>query len=580
MHRSWLGGLLALLGALPAAAQALPGAYFRLIETGLARVDQRLNAEPGADLKTLESRGNWRHFPYALMAPAVLYAKQHPQNPRYRDPKMLASAIRIGDLLAAESEKGTFEPRLDSDWDTYIWLEAWRLLERDLGPERSARWKREIIKNIATLEEGARERLDFPWYNSPYIGTSPNHYALWAANLYLGGRWLGNPEWEKLGARILHRYAAEEQTEDGYWGEHSRNGPTTGYNHLTLSAVALYGEYSGDPAAAAALRRATDFHKNFTFLDGTPADVINDRNRHWGVSPWSHFAFSWFADGRRYAEFLTGFFKGEDLSMEALGRLSQDALYYREGPSEAIPQDQERAAYRMRIPAGMRKSGPWQVFLSGIVDTPAVNNQFYLDRQGHISIFHRRLGLIVTGANSKRQPELATFSEKLLGQVFHMPLSSRLQMTDGGDRLSLAYNTFFSDLYLPPPAEGELKLRFVISGKGTPPEDPRLTLQLCLKPGEPLETGAGGKLGVGSERIELDAAALGGLIRHHGWTLKTDATARLAWPIYPHSPYANAPETSLQYAVAALSVPLTLKPVRGKYVRPQEQEISFTLSAP
>jgi hypothetical protein len=337
----------------------------------------------------------------------------------------------------------------------------------------------------------------------------------------------------------------------------------------------LYGEYSGDPAATAALRRATDLHKNFTFLDGTPADVINDRNRHWGVSPWSHFAFSWFADGRRYAEFLTGFFKGDNLAMDALGRLSQNALYYREGPTEPIPQDQERASYRMKIPAGMRKSGPWQVFLSGIVDTPAVNNQFYLDRQGHVSVFHRTLGLIVTGANSKGQPELATFSEKLLGRVFHMPVSSRLQMADGGDRLSLAYNTFFSDLYLPPPSANELKLRFVISGKGTPAEDPRLTLQLCLKPGETIETGEGRKLVVGSDRLELD----GGLIRHHGWVLKTDAAARLVWPIYPHSPYANAPERSLDFAVAALSVPLKLKSVRGKYVRPHEQEISFTLSA-
>ena len=26
-----------------------------------------------------------------------------------------------------------FEPRLDSDWDTYMWLEAYRLLEHNLG---------------------------------------------------------------------------------------------------------------------------------------------------------------------------------------------------------------------------------------------------------------------------------------------------------------------------------------------------------------------------------------------------------------------------------------------------------------
>lgn len=561
-----------------ARAAALPEAYFALMEAGAAQVEARLNAEPGADLKSLESRPGWRHFPYAILAPAVLWAKKHSANPRYQDPKMLALAIRIGDLLASESEKGVFEPRLDSDWDTYCWLEAYRLLQSRLGAQRSARWRREIEKNIAVLEPDARERVDFPWYNSPYIGTSPNHYALWAANLYLGGRVFGNRGWQELGATILHRFAAEEQTEDGYWGEHSRNGPTPGYNHLTLSAVAVYAEYEKDPAALASLRRATDFHQRFTFLDGTPADVINDRNRSWGVSPWSHFAFSRFADGRRYAEFLAGFFKPDGMSMDALGRLSQNALYYHEGPAAPIPQDQERGHWRLRIEAGMRKSGPWQVCLSGIVDTPAVNNQFYLDRQGHVSVFHRDLGLIITGANSKRQPELATFSENLSGQTYHMPVSGRLQMSETSDRLSLAYNTFFSDLYVPEPSPKSVTLRFVISGKGTPAVDPRLTLQLRLQSGEELETGGGRKFAVGADRLELDATALGGVIRHHGWTLKTPSTARLVWPVYPHNPYSNKPETSLQAAVAALSVPLELKAVKGRYVRPHEQEIVFALS--
>ena len=86
------------------------------------------------------------------------------------------------------------------------------------------------------------------------------------------------------------------------------------------------------------------------------------------------------------------------------------------------------------------------------------------------------------GANSKRQPELATFHEKIAGVTYHLPLSSRLEMTDVRDRLSLAYNSFFNDLYVEPPSEREMKFRFVISGKGRPPEDSAATLQLVLKP--------------------------------------------------------------------------------------------------
>jgi len=65
---------------------------------------------------------------------------------------------------------------------------------------------------------------------------------------------------------VMHRLAAEEQTSDGYWGELTDNGPDTGYNFLTLTGVALYWEYSHDPVALEALRRATDFHKYFTTL--------------------------------------------------------------------------------------------------------------------------------------------------------------------------------------------------------------------------------------------------------------------------------------------------------------------------
>ncbi len=555
----------------------LPAAYFRLLEAGAAKVEQRLNAEPNADLKVLEAQPGWRHFPYAILAPAVLYAKQHPQNARFHDPKMLALAIRIGDLLVRENERGVYEPRLGSNWDTQMWLEAYRLLEPELGAGRRASWATWIKEDIARLEPRTREMLDFPWYHAPFIGTSPNHYSQWASALLLGGITFGNKEWEQLGAQALRRFAMTEQSPDGFWGEHNRAGPTTGYDYLTLTGVALCYEYTKDPAVLPALRRSTDFHKYYTFLDGTPVDVINDRNRHWGVSAWGQFAFSHFPDGRRYAAFLTGFFSPETLTVDQLGRLAQDALYYHEGPSEPVPQDLPRYSHQMTIPAGVRKTGPWQVCLSGIMNTQAISNQFFLDRQSHISIFHQKLGLIVAGANSKRQPELATFSEKLLGQTVHMPISTRLQMSDEQDRLSLAYNTFFSDLYIPRPAENELSMRFVITGRGTPAEDPQLTLQLCLKPGEVLETGAGQKIALSGERIELQPSDLGGWISHHGWKMKVDPAARMVWPVYPHNPYSNSPETDLRHAVGALSVPLHLKAQAGRYVRTNEQEIVLTL---
>jgi hypothetical protein len=145
------------------------------------------------------------------------------------------------------------------------------------------------------------------------------------------------------------------------------------------------------------------------------------------------------------------------------------------------------------------------------------------------------------------------------------------------DRLSLAYNTFFSDLYVPKPSASALQFRFSITGRGRPAEEARLTLQLCLKPGETLETGAGRKIVVGRERIELASADLGGLIRHHGWILKFDRAASVVWPVHPHNPYTDAPEKSLAHAVGALSVRLRMEAVPGRSVRPHEQDIPFAV---
>ena len=585
-----------------AAAAGLPGLYYRLLEAGMAKVEQRLNAGLPADLRALEARGNgWRLFPHNVLAAAVLYARQDPANRRYRDPKMLALAMRIGDLLATESDRGTFESRLNSDRDAYMWLDAFRLLRPELGAERRQRWQRALFRSIETMAEDSARIADFPGYQSPFIGTSPNHLSLWASTVYLAGRVFAKPEWEKLGGRIMHRFAVVEQSRSGFWGEHQHGLPTAGYDHTTYTGVALYYEFSRDPAAFAALRRGLDFHQYFTYPDGTPPGVLDDRNRYTSLSGWNRpgfetwsdenpapggndespskgqFGFSHFPDGRRYAEFLTGFFREGEVGYEDLGRLAQNALYYHRGPKAPIPQDLPSYARRLEQPAGIRKTGPWVVCLSGLIETQAVNNQYYLDRQGNLSIFHRQTGLIVTGAGSKHQPELATFTERVAGQLVHMPITSRLEMDGKRDLLSLAYNTFFGELEVPVPSESSLPFKFRITGKGRPGEDLHLTLQLCLKSGETLETGAGRKMLLGKEKLELSPEGLGGWIRHHGWTLRLGPSARLVWPVYPYHPYTARPETGLDHAVGALSVPLRLTPRTGSYVRPREQEIPFVL---
>jgi cephalosporin-C deacetylase-like acetyl esterase len=549
------------VAAVPAAE--LPARYFRLME---------------AELKPLQPATNRTTNNGAMLAAAVLYKKQHPANPSFADKQKLELALALGDLAASLSEKDTAENKQDYEWEIHFWLDSYRLLEAELGAERRARWRKEIEKIVSWFARETAGRIDFPRYQGPYIRTSTNHLALFASTTYLAGRVLPNQEWETLGARALHRLAAEEQTADGYWGEFTDNGPATGYNYLTLCCVALYWEHSRDPAALEALRRATEFHEHFTWPDGTPVETINGRNRHWSVSAWGHFGFTHWPAGRRYAEFLAGFFTPGHVSSRDLGRIAQSALYCHEGPTAPIPQDLPRSAYQMKVPAGIRKTGPWVVCLSGLIDTP-IDSQFTLDRQGHLSIYHERLGLIVTGANSKHQPELATFTDKAKDRVITIPYSSRLRMSDERDRLGLGYHTFFAEIEVPTPSEDRLPFRFAITetGRGRL-QEAQLNLQLCLKAGESLET-AKTKIVLGEQHVELGPDQIGGWVRHRGWTLRVDPSARLVWPIRPFNPYRNAPETDLRYAVGALSVPVQVQPPPEGGLNWRRGVIAFALEA-
>ena len=539
--------------------------YLRYLEEGMARVEARLSAAPSAGLKELEAEPGWKHFPSAVLSAAVLARRAVDPKERKR---MLQDAQTIGDLLVREHASGYYASRLDHHRDTYMWLDAFRLLKDDFDEGRRARWRQALLEELAPLAQDVARLQDYPRYQSPFIGTSPNHYSLWSSTIYLASKVFEKRDWEKLAGKVLHRFASEEQSPDGYWGEHSSAGPTTGYDYLTSTAVALYWELSGDRAALDALRRSTDFHKYFTWPDGTPVETINDRNRYWAPSMWGHFGFSNFADGRRYAEFLTSFYASQPFSIESLGRLAEDALYWHDGSAEPIPQDQAHYARQMSIPAGIRKSGSWTVCLSGIISTQAQANQFYLDRQGSLSVFHEKLGLIITGANSKRQPELATFSERFGEMENHLPVSSRMQMGDSGDRLSLAYNTFFAEVNLPPPRAERLSFDIAITTRSRT-ANRQVALQLCLKPGQFLETAAGTSVLLNQDRLVLSPEQIGGWIRNNGWTLKVPSDVRLEWPVRPYNPYANAPETGVEHAVGVITKPL----------ESNSQVLSFALEA-
>lgn len=570
---------LLLLAAMHASAadRSARAAYVSALAEGTARVRALLDAQPAATLLSLEQQPVFRHFPHAVLVSAVLYTLDHPANPHRGRPEQLALALRIGDLLAAEDERGAYMDRLDSYWDTTMWLDAYRLLHPHLGAGRAARWRRALERNVALVEPRVAAWKDFPRYTSPYLGTSTNHYAQWAANVFLAGRLFGKPASEKLGRDVLHRFAVE-QNEDGFWGESRPDGPTNGYNLLTLSAIGLYYEHSQDPAALQAIARATKFHLAFTWPSGEPVELINDRNRYWEAWLYGNFAFSHSASGRSFAAFLFERFAARPLDIEQLGRTAQNLLYFHDGPAAPIPQQLPSSAFRLKGPAGIRHAAPWSIALSGLSGTAPKASQWFLDRQANVAVHHRTKGIILSGGNSRNQPELATFQERLGAVATRAPLDARLSMSGKGDRLWLAYNRFFAEILAPPPTDRQTRLSVTITGRGPAPDEARMALQLVLVPGLEITTAGGLRATVSDVPISWDAEQLGGAIMHNGWTLRLPPGASLRWPVRPYNPYRGGPDARLARAVGALSVDLHLQPSPGNYVRPAESVLNFTLS--
>ena len=108
--------------------------------------------------------------------------------------------------------------------------------------------------------------------------------------------------------------------------------------------------------------------------------------------------------------------------------------------------------------------------------------------------------------------------------------------------------------------------------------DAQLNLQLVLKAGESLET-ARRKIVLSEERVDLGPEEIGGFVRHRGWTISVDASARLNWPVFGFNPYRNAPETDLLHAVGVLTVPLEVHPGNESELNWRRQVITFRIKA-
>lgn len=542
-----------------AADPPLADLYMKILVEGVGRAveaqsdDGRYNSSVA-----MKNQPRARLDQYAQMAiypVAYFYKTPHPLNAHYGQKRLLDSAIACGDLLVGyESE--TVWPL--GNWTLYAWIEAFDLIKDSLGPERKAAWASRIqywVEHYLGYVQHSRGKRS---YTAVELGVSPNHYSLYMTTVFRAGQVFERPEWLKL-VREEYKNILRTQHPDGYWAEH--HGPANSYNRVTTHGVGLYYALTGDPEALEALRRAKDFNLRFTYPDGSAVSVIDERNRYspglkasWGLLGHSHFP-----DGRRYNRLMTvkllermGLAKGEGgKARPASGykpsfmdlAWTLDNLKY-SAAGEESPAPQELDSYEARLTSGayLLRRGSWVICLSGIVSPPWEGNRFFLDRYTYLEIWHEKLGLVIGGGNTKRQPQIAgLLMEPSHGGLDFWPRESRI--TRQGDTLvlQLRFDKFRACQEVAIIDNRTLKIKAEFTETTPPilwPNRYECNFQLQLDAGEQISTGAGRTMVLSNEKRSFLEEQIGSRIETGEWSLEVpQGRTSLRFPFLPFFNY-------------------------------------------
>jgi len=360
----------------------------------------------------LEKDGGWsvthQDRIYAL---AFLYTTRTRNNSHYGKKKILNMIARGGDALCDwMNPDGSFVfIKIDGSrwgdiymcWSMYHWLETYDLIQSHLDPKRRRRWEKHLRKTYFGIADKFK-RTGFHIHNMP---------SWLAMGMVRAGQIFDEPRLIEEGTEYC-RTVAKSQHADGYWPE--GYGPTTIYNPVYVHSLGLYYRFTKDRTILSVLKRATTFHRAFTYPDGRSCETVDGRVKfHPNISPMGLVGFSATPEGRGLVELLleasTG--PGRGALSSYLVSLCRHGF---DGP--VIPTCQKKRSFATNHHSRglVRRKGPWFICLSGYVTPPAhihehLLSRWIMDRQQHVSVWHEDFGLVIGGGNSLGQPERSTF---------------------------------------------------------------------------------------------------------------------------------------------------------------------------
>lgn len=529
-----------------------------------------LNSVPGM-LKSYDpatghfGEGVWICTDQNLMYPlAVAYTLDVPGNKYHRDPKLLEVLMKAGDALAADADaqgRWVFRKKDNSTWGmihmpwTYSrWVRTYGLIRDDMPTDRRAAWEKALLngyENISKSGLGAVHNI-------------PTHHAM---GLYIAGKLFERPQWCEQAAAFLKKVAGK-QSENGYWAE--GQGPVVNYNFVYVDAIGTYYALSKDESVRETLRRASEFHRNFTYPNGVCVETIDQRNPLHAIVNQANVGFCFDPVGRAYLASQWAHVADKEFKPDIIASFIS---YGQEGEID-VPDSKTARVHVLNEGGADRamtiRQGPWFICLSAFT-TPVSKDRWIQDRQNLVSIYHDKTGPLIGGGNTKLQPAWSNFtvgdpsllkhtpgdtSPKFLpaGELYHVPSAATI-VRDPVPGLDLTYGPQQCHIRVQIKSDNELEYVASTSQVGQLPVVARVTL--LPRMGETIKTGEGRAYKLDDETISVEPAELKGSLLYANCKLTLPQVTGLYWPALPHNPYVRDGRAKIHEGRIELRMPFS-----------------------
>ena len=513
-------------------------------------------------------KGPWIPTDQNVIFPlAVAWWYKADDNRYYHNKKVLEAIIKGGNALIDEQDsRGRWElvkkdgsrwGYMSNPWIYFRWIRAYDLVKNAMPCRSREQWRYALLEGFKEIAENILPRASL--HNIPVTQ---------AVALYIAGKALNRPDWQEQAKKFIERVVSR-QSAAGYWSEHA--GPVVRYGYVYIDALGVYYALTHDEKVLLALRRAACFHNKFTYPDGSIVKTIDERSYYNRSVYLGGIGLIFTREGRSFLynqykisnkKYLYHYLAASILLYaKDVDNLSSDYFDDTDVDSRFIIADKG---------AAIQRNGSWFLVVSAYTASQS-KSRWILDRQNFVSIYHKKVGLIVGGGNTKLQPLWSSFTvgdTDLLKYVNNekpdfIPPEGLLHIPDRAGLLfeknSVGVNLYYGE------QQCSIRMKIIddetmeIEYARTPPLQKSVKAHITLlpKPGHILLNQNGKKIVLGKNDIYWPAGTFGDWIAHDSVRYYLPEQASIKWPILPYNQYKKDGRADLKNGRIVIEIPFS-----------------------